>query len=117
MARSLNRVVAFAIAAPMSLAPVSAAETTRFWDLKPDHLRLLIASPQVMVTRTEGGFDAYCRCPVGLRPDEIPPLMKAAITAVEDKRYFDHGGIDIITLLSVLKGASTAGGAPSRCNF
>jgi penicillin-binding protein 1A len=64
-----------------------------------------------MVTRTEDGFDAYCRCPVVLRPDEIPPIMKAAITAVADKRYFDHGGIDIITLLSVLRGGFDRGGS------
>ncbi len=111
MARSLKGVVAIAVAAPLSLAPAKAAETIRFWDLKPDQLRVLIASPQVMVKRTEDGFDAYCRCPVVLRPDEIPPIMKAAITAVEDKRYFDHGGIDIITLLSVLKGGFDRGGS------
>ena len=107
--------VAIAVAVPLSLVPANAAETIRFWDLKPDHLRVLIASPQVMVTRTEDGFDAYCRC--GRAPARRnPPIMKAAITAVEDKRYFDHGGIDIITLLSVLRGGFDRGEAPSRCS-
>jgi penicillin-binding protein 1A len=50
----------------------SAAETQSFWNLKPEHLRLLVASPQIMVTRTASGWDAYCRCPVVLKPHETP---------------------------------------------
>jgi penicillin-binding protein 1A len=82
-----------------------------FWDLKPRSLRLLVSSAQVMVTRTETGWDAYCRCPVALAPAEIPDVMKKAIIAVEDKRYFDHGGIDVVSLLSVLKGGLSRGGS------
>jgi len=64
-----------------------------------------------MVTRTDTGWDAYCRCPVALVPSEIPDVMKKAIIAVEDKRYFDHGGIDVVSLLAVLKGGLTRGGS------
>jgi penicillin-binding protein 1A len=64
-----------------------------------------------MVTRKDGGWEAYCRCPVVLRPSEIPEVMKKAIVAVEDKRYFDHGGVDLISLLSVLKGGLNRGGS------
>jgi penicillin-binding protein 1A len=87
------------------------AETPAFWDLKPDELRVLVASPQVMATRTASGWDAYCRCPVVLTPQEIPVVMKNAIVAVEDKRFFDHGGVDLITLFSVLKGGLSRGGS------
>ncbi|HZH50798.1 MAG TPA: transglycosylase domain-containing protein [Microvirga sp.] len=31
--------------------------------------------------------------------------------AVEDKRYFDHGGVDVVSLLSVLKSGLTRGGS------
>uniref|UniRef100_UPI003013D0C7 transglycosylase domain-containing protein n=1 Tax=Methylobacterium nigriterrae TaxID=3127512 RepID=UPI003013D0C7 len=89
----------------------SAAETLSFWDLKPDQLRLLVASPQVMVTRTASGWDAYCRCPVVLKPHEIPEVMKKAIIAVEDKRYLDHGGVDLIALAAVLRGGLSRGGS------
>src|SRR3712207_236997 len=88
-----------------------AADPVHFWDLQPRSLRLLVASPQVMVTRTKAGWDAYCRCPVVLAPSEIPDVMKKAIVAVEDKRYFDHGGVDVAALLSVLKGGLTRGGS------
>jgi penicillin-binding protein 1A len=89
----------------------SAAETQSFWNLKPEHLRLLVASPQIMVTRTASGWDAYCRCPVVLKPHEIPDAMKKAIIAIEDKRYMDHGGVDLIALVSVLRGGFTRGGS------
>jgi penicillin-binding protein 1A len=93
------------------LIPAQAADPVYFWDLKPRSLQLLVASPQVMVTRTETGWDAYCRCPVVLKPAEIPAVMKQAIVAVEDKRYFDHGGVDVVALLSVLKGGLKRGGS------
>jgi penicillin-binding protein 1A len=96
----------------LSYTPIAqAADPVHFWDLQPRSLRLLVASPQVMVTRTKTGWDAYCRCPVVLAPSEIPKVMKKAIVAVEDKRYFDHGGIDVVSLLSVLKGGLSRGGS------
>jgi penicillin-binding protein 1A len=64
-----------------------------------------------MVTRTKTGWEAYCRCPVVLAPSEIPEVMKKAIVAVEDKRYFDHNGVDVVSLLSVLKGGLSRGGS------
>jgi penicillin-binding protein 1A len=36
------------LAAPLAVA----AEMQSFWDLKPQQLRVLVAAPQVMVTRT-----------------------------------------------------------------
>src|SRR5829696_8868469 len=88
-----------------------AADNPSFWDLKPDQLRVLVASPQVMVTRTASGWDAYCRCPVVLKPHEIPEAVKKAIIAVEDKRYLEHGGVDLIALASVLRGGLSRGGS------
>jgi penicillin-binding protein 1A len=87
------------------------AEPQSFWDLKPEQLRLLVAAPQVLVTRTASGLDAYCRCPVVLKPHEIPEVMKKAIIAVEDKRFMDHGGVDLIALGSVLRGGLSRGGS------
>ncbi|RDI61884.1 transglycosylase domain-containing protein [Microvirga subterranea] len=93
-------------------APKAQTEEPKyFWDLKPRSLRLLVSSAQVMVTRTATGWDAYCRCPVALTPSEIPDVMKKAIIAVEDKRYFDHRGIDLVSLLAVLKGGLSRGGS------
>src|SRR5215203_261440 len=111
----MTRVLAFAAAlllTAVARAPTAhAADPVYFWDLQPKSLRLLVASPQVMVTRTETGWDSYCRCPVVLSPAEIPEVMKKAIVATEDKRYFDHSGVDVVSLLSVLKGGLTRGGS------
>jgi len=111
MTRALALATAFLFASLSHTSTAQAADPVSFWDLQPRSLRLLVASPQVMVTRTKTGWDAYCRCPVVLAPSEIPEVMKKAIVAVEDKRYFDHGGVDMVSLLAVLKGGLTRGGS------
>ena len=116
MRRALAFVLVLLLAALAGALGAHADEPISFWQLPPKTLRLLVASPQVMVSRTSSGWESYCRCPVVLAPAEIPEVMKKAIVAVEDKRYFDHGGVDVITLLSVLKGGFNRGAVPSRCN-
>jgi penicillin-binding protein 1A len=111
MIRALALATALLLSSYSHISIAQAADPVHFWDLQPRSLRLLVASPQVMVTRTKTGWDAYCRCPVVLAPSEIPEVMKKAIVAVEDKRYFDHGGVDVAALLSVLKGGLTRGGS------
>lgn len=103
--------VALLLATPVAAFPLRAAESPSFWDLKPAQLRTLVASPQVMVTRTASGWDAYCRCPVVLKPNEIPEAMKQAIIAVEDRRFMDHGGVDLTALASILRGGFGRGGS------
>lgn len=87
-------------------------ELGEFWTLKPAEIRQLVAAPQVMVTRKAGGWDAYCRCPVVLRANEIPDRVKWAVIAIEDRRFRDHGGVDWLSLPRIVTsgfrhGAST----------
>src|SRR5215211_2947570 len=110
MTRALALATALLFTSLSHVPTAQAADPVHFWDLQPRSLRLLVSSPQVMVTRTKAGWEAYCRCPVVLAPSEIPEVMKNAIVAVEDKRYFDHSGVDVVSLLSVLKGGLTRGG-------
>ncbi len=73
----MKRVLAAALLAlATAVLPARADEPASFWDLPPKDLAVLVASPQVMVTRTAAGLSAYCRCPVVLRPREIPDAMK-----------------------------------------
>ena len=102
---------ALLLATNIAASPTHAAESSNVWDLTPEQLRLLVASPQIMVTRTASGVDAYCRCPVVLKPNEIPDAMKKAIIAVEDRRFMDHGGVDLIALASILRGGLSRGGS------
>ena len=102
--------------AMLNAASAYTAESQTFWDLKPEQLRTLVAAPQVMVTRTASGVDAYCRCPVVLKPNEIPEAVKKAIIAVEDRRFMDHGGVDLIALGSVLRGGLSRGGSTSSAS-
>lgn len=43
-------------------------------------------------------------------PEKIPGPMKAAITAVEDKRYWDHGGVDWQGTMRALATNASSGG-------
>lgn len=112
----MKRVVGVGAVFVSMIGAAGAGEAPSFWDLTPEHLRILVAAPQVMVTRTPAGFDAYCRCPVVLRPSEIPESVKKAIISVEDRRYMDHGGVDLIALASVCAEGSVAGAARSPCS-
>lgn len=57
-------------------------------------------------TTVIGEFALEKRIP--LKYDEIPPLMKNAILAIEDARFFDHIGIDPIRIIgAVLKNITT----------
>lgn len=82
------RRIAVALALAVGLGPAAAA-AEKLWDLKPDEIRTLVRSSQVVARRTaEGGIDAYCHCPVVLEPDEVPPLMLSALIAIEDRKFF-----------------------------
>lgn len=82
------RRIAVALALAVGLGPAAAA-AEKLWDLKPDEIRTLVRSSQVVAKRTaEGGIDAYCHCPVVLEPDEVPPLMLSALIAIEDRKFF-----------------------------
>lgn len=85
------------------------SKTVSFWDLKPDELRLLVGSGQVMARRTDQGWDAYCRCPVILRPNEVPAIVKRAVMAIEDKRFLVHGGVDWWSLPRIVTSGFRAG--------
>ena len=41
--------------------------------------------------------------------DEIPPNLVHAVVAIEDRRFFDHGGVDYIRLLGALRNDMTPG--------
>jgi penicillin-binding protein 1B len=41
--------------------------------------------------------------------DEIPPNLVHAVVAIEDRRYFDHGGVDYYRILGALRNDLTPG--------
>jgi penicillin-binding protein 1B len=41
--------------------------------------------------------------------EELPPNLVHAVVAIEDRRYFDHGGVDYIRLLGALRNDLTPG--------
>jgi penicillin-binding protein 1B len=43
-------------------------------------------------------------------PAEIPPLLKSAVTAAEDKKFYTHNGIDYLAILRALRADIFRGG-------
>ena len=46
-----------------------------------------------------------------LRSDEISPLMKQAIVAIEDKRFYEHRGVDLRGIMRAVWADVRGGGA------
>jgi penicillin-binding protein 1A len=86
-------------------------------------LPVIMTSPQIEVearylqpgAQSEYARHAVCRCGLRLSPDEIPPLLKKALLAQEDRRFYVHRGIDWIGLgragASTLSGGAVQGGS------
>ena len=55
--------------------------------------------------------------------DEIPKLMVDAVLAIEDRRFFQHGGVNFLRLaeatwVDVIHGSATSrADRPSPCSF
>ena len=69
---------------------------------RPANIRILSANGQLMSNRGKTGGEA-----VSLR--ELPHYVPAAFVAIEDRRFYDHFGIDIIGLASVALESLRAG--------
>ncbi len=61
-------------------------------------------SPLRMLLTREGE-----RVAAALSFDEIPPLLRSATLAAEDKRFGHHGGVDLIAILRALRDNLSAG--------
>ncbi len=46
--------------------------------------------------------------------DEIPPNLVHAVVAIEDRRFFDHGGVDYIRILGAIRNDLTPGHTTSK---
>jgi penicillin-binding protein 1A len=86
-------------------------------------LPVIVTSPQIQVDArylrpgAESAYAAHavCRCGPGLGSDQIPPVLKEALLAQEDTRFYIHSGIDWIGLgrafASIASGGAIQGGS------
>ena len=72
MTRALALATALLFTSLPHVPTAQAADPVHFWDLQPRSLRLLVSSPQVMVTRTADRMGRLLPLPGGSRPVRDP---------------------------------------------
>jgi penicillin-binding protein 1A len=88
-----------------------------------DDLPVILTSPQIQIDARyllQGAGDAFarhaaCRCGLWLDANQIPQILKQALLAQEDARFYIHRGIDWIGLsrsfVSIMSGGPIQGGS------
>ena len=75
------------------------------------HLEVL-ERPQMLVQIAEGrAVLRACRCDRTLHPSEVPRHVADAVVAVEDRRFYEHGGIDARGLAAAVVSRFSRGGS------
>ncbi len=63
-------------------------------ELGYQHIATLIKSNQIVFRKDGDGYAPVCMCGPKLYFYEIPSILKHAVVAIEDKRFFSHRGFD-----------------------
>jgi penicillin-binding protein 1A len=121
MLRSLHRIFTLAAAAFGLVGGLTIALARH---LPSEHdLPVILTSPQIQVDARylkpgageEFAQHAMCRCGLWLGANQIPQVLKRALLAKEDTRFYIHRGIDWIGLgrsfVSIMSGGSIQGGS------
>lgn len=101
--RALGGVVGLVVAATLSVAMVVAValaaafpnlpEISGLTDYRPKLPMRIFSSDEVLVG--EFGEERRNFTPIG----QIPPVMKNAVLAIEDARFYQHGGVDYVGVI------------------
>ena len=96
----------------LALAGVDLRESVGFFNSLPAELTVEPPSQSTKVLTADGKTIATCyaenRVKIGL--DQMPTYIKGAIVAIEDRRFYEHAGIDPQGLLRALASNLTSGG-------
>ena len=83
-----------------------------WWNL-PDEDQVLANAEQVLILQDHSGAPLLTRNAVPsayLRYDEIPDAVIGAVVAIEDRRFFEHDGVDLRAIARAAVQNVTAGG-------
>jgi membrane peptidoglycan carboxypeptidase len=94
----------------VAVAGTTAAGSLTFFDRLPAQLDINAPAQKTSVVANDGSLIAtfYAEDRVKVNLDQMSPFMKDSIIAIEDARFYQHGGIDPVGILRAL--AATARG-------
>ena len=83
------------------------------YQLDDQRIHAAITQPNALVTiGSEGSVlgEVKCNCERTLKPSELPETFKQALVAIEDKRFYQHVGFDIVSVGRAILSLGTRGG-------
>ena len=116
---ALAGVLALALLAPTTIIGGFAASAgISVFDALPDYIKPVNASQASTIYGTKDGQPVeigrfYHENRISIGFDEMSPNILNAVVATEDPRFYEHGGIDVISLFrATLTNAAMGGGGP-----
>lgn len=88
----------------VAVAGTTTSNSISFFDKLPDTLKIGAPSQSTTVLASDGSTIAtfYDQNRVSVKLDEMSPYIKDGIVAIEDSRFYQHGGIDTTGILRAL---------------
>lgn len=84
------------------------------YQLDDQRIHAAITQPSVLVKIGSQGLviseAVKCNCERTLQPSELPETFKQALIAIEDKRFYQHVGFDIVSIARAILSFGTRGG-------
>ena len=116
---SIAGVLALALLAPLAIVGGIAITTSAtVFEGLPDYIKPVNASQASTLFGTKNGQPVeiarfYHENRISIGYNDMSPNIRNAVVATEDPRFFEHGGVDVISLIrAVLTNAAMGGGGP-----
>ena len=116
---SIAGILAIAILAPaLLIGGIAASAGVSIFENLPDYIRPINGSQASTLYGLKGGQPVevakfYSENRVSVDYNEMSPNIRNAVVATEDPRFFQHGGVDVISLLrAAITNVAMGGGGP-----
>lgn len=120
--------VTIGVTPAIAVAGMTASSSIGVFESIPEYIEIGKLQQRNVLYGKQNGKDVpfatlYAQNRVALKWDEVSPELKNAVVAGEDRRFYEHGGVDLTSLVRAGVGSSpavsarAAAGRPSRCSW